>query len=82
MNTLDMLPEQFEKLDAAGRAMRINHLKQRAKRLLLSIQRRSGEMDCGAALADHIRPDLSRMERKFSDVMDELARLDPEAPSQ
>jgi hypothetical protein len=62
-----------------GDAMHVVVLKAEARRLYLTIHNRSVGLDCGARLAEHIRPDIGKARIRFNKVMAELATLDPEA---
>ncbi len=59
-------------------ALEIVSLKAKARRLYLHIHRRS-DMDCGAHLAELIRPDIVKAKHEFNETMARLAKLDPEA---
>jgi len=53
-------------------------LKAEARRLYSRIARRS-DLSCGAYLTDFIRPDVSRDEARFNQIMERLREIDPEA---
>jgi len=55
---------------------RIKRLKKRAAFLMTEIYRRN-DLDCGANLAEFIRPDISAMRAEFNKTLAELATIDP-----
>lgn len=38
--------------------------------------------DCGIELAKYLNPDIELKRREFNDLMDEIAKLDPNAPKE
>jgi hypothetical protein len=59
----------------------INQLKKAARHHYEAYRAATSHLDCGATLAEHIRPDAAKHKDAFNNTMDELAKLDPSAPA-
>ena len=55
-------------------------LKRKLKRAYTSYGSRVSEFSCGANLAAHISLDVAQGARKVNDILDELAKIDPDTP--
>lgn len=62
-------------------ARKIASLKREARLQYNIYTRARNNMDCGAAMAEHISRDVSTAKNSFNEIMDELAKIDPSTPN-
>jgi len=58
----------------------LNKLKKKAK-ILYQKAMAFGDMSCGRALAEHIRPEIYKARKEFNLVWKKIQELDPAAPA-
>lgn len=59
----------------------IKRLKRKARSAYIRYRSIAGEFSCGANLAAHISSRVSIPAREFNNAMDELAKIDPDTPT-